>query len=319
MFRDCQDVRVARRVARACGQSHEVIEVGAEFLSRFPHYAERSLYLSDGCVDVSRSPDLYLNEKAREIAPVRMVGTFGSEILCRLAMFKPVEPTVGLFRPEFLASIRQAGATYNELRREHPVTFAAFRQSPWYHYGIVALEQTQLAVRTPFLDNDFVRTVFRAPSSLGANHDVRQRLVADGNPALSRIRTDRGIGGGTGGVAAAASHSFHEFTFKAEYAYDYGMPQWLAQIDRLLSPFHVERLFLGRHKLFHFRVWFRDVLSSYVQEVLLDRRTLSRPYLEPRAVEAVVRGHVKGNRNYTNEIHKLLSLELLHRLFLDAN
>ena len=97
------------------------------------------------------------------------------------------------------------------------------------------------------------------------------------------------------------------------------MPQWLAQIDRLLSPFHVERLFLGRHKLFHFRVWFRDVLSSYVQEVLLDRRTLSRPYLEPRAVEAVVRGHVKGNRNYTNEIHKLLSLELLHRLFFDAN
>jgi len=45
MFRDCQDVRVARRVASACGQDHEVIEVGTEFLSRFPHYAERSLYL----------------------------------------------------------------------------------------------------------------------------------------------------------------------------------------------------------------------------------------------------------------------------------
>src|SRR5206468_7424374 len=79
MFRDCQDVVVARQVARACGQFHEVIPVGDEFLSRFPRYAERTIYLTDGCADVSRSPDLYVNEKAREIAPVRMTGNYGGE------------------------------------------------------------------------------------------------------------------------------------------------------------------------------------------------------------------------------------------------
>jgi len=52
--------------------------------------------------------------------------------------------------------------------------------------------------------------------------------------------------------------------------------------------------------------------------MLLDPRTLARPYLERKGVEAVVSGHLKGNRNYTTEIHRLLSLELLHRLFLDA-
>jgi len=31
-----------------------------------------------------------------------------------------------------------------------------------------------------------------------------------------------------------------------------------------------------------------------------------------------VRGHLKGNRNHTAEIHKLLTLELLHRIFLDS-
>ncbi len=36
MFRDCQDVVVAERVATACGQSHEVIRLGPTFLSRFP-------------------------------------------------------------------------------------------------------------------------------------------------------------------------------------------------------------------------------------------------------------------------------------------
>ncbi len=105
---------------------------------------------------------------------------------------------------------------------------------------------------------------------------------------------------------------------KAEYAYDHGMPQWLARIDHLLSPLHPERLFLGRHKYYHFRVWYRDALSEYVREMLLDPRTLSRPYLDRKGVEAVVRGHVKGNRNYTYEIHTLLTLELLHRLFVDS-
>src|SRR5207249_8728231 len=108
------------------------------------------------------------------------------------------------------------------------------------------------------------------------------------------------------------------FTFKAEYAYDHGMLQWIAQIDHILSPLHLERLFLGRHKYYHFRVWYRDVLSNYVQEMLLDQLTLSRPFLNRKAVEAIVRGHLKGDRNYTTMIHKLLSLELLHRLFVDA-
>ena len=74
MFRDSQDVRLARQLAGACNQSHEVITVGDDFLSNFPRYADRSVYLTDGCLEVSHSPDLYVNERAREIAPVRHDG-----------------------------------------------------------------------------------------------------------------------------------------------------------------------------------------------------------------------------------------------------
>ena len=104
MLRDCQDVIVARQVARVCEQPHQVIRVGEEFLSQFAHYAERAVYLTDGCVDVSRAPDLYLNERAREIAPVRMTGNYGGEVLRRVRAFKPEEPLPGLFAPEFLAT-----------------------------------------------------------------------------------------------------------------------------------------------------------------------------------------------------------------------
>jgi asparagine synthase (glutamine-hydrolysing) len=317
MYRECEDVVRARKVAGICEQPHQVILTGGEFLSQFPRYAERSIYLTDGCVDLSRSPDLYVSEKARDIAPVKIVGTYGSEIIRQAVMFKPAQPGPGVFRPEFLSYVQQAWPVYAELRREHPVTFAAFRQSPWQHFGVLALEQTQLSVRSPYLDNDFVRTVFRAPKFdvKNHNHDVRLRLIADGNPALGRLLTDRGIGKG---LSSQILRHLLEFTFKAEYAYDYGMPQWVARIDHLFSAFHLERLFLGRHKLFHFRIWYRDALSKYVQQMLLDPRTLARPYLERKGVEAIVRGHLKGDQNYTNEIHRVLTLELIHRLFVDS-
>ena len=317
-FRDSEDVLVARRVARVCGRPHQVISVDGDFLKHFPRYAERTMYLTEGCVDLSRSPDLYVSERAREIAPIKVVGTYGSEIIRQEPMFKPMAPSPGLFGAELLSEVQKAATTYAELRREHPLTFSAFRQSPWYHSGVLSLEQSQLTVRSPFLSNDFVRTVFRAPKSVHANGDVRLRLIGDGNAALGQIRSDRGIGGAAGPLSRTLSRAILEFSFRSEYAYDTGMPQWLARIDHLFSPLHLEKRFLGRHKFYHFRVWYRDALSGYVRDMLLDSKTLSRPYLERKGVEAAVLGHLKGNRNYTTEIHKLLSLELLHRLFLDA-
>ena len=317
--RECRDVVVARRIARECQQSHQVISLGDEFFARFPYYAERSVYLADACVEVNRAPDLYLSEKAREIAPVRMTGLYGDEIQRpQLRAFKPVDPAPGVFSPSFIAHVCEARETYAGLIEGNPTSFAAFRQAPWHHYGILSLEQTQLAVRTPFLDNEFVRTAFRAPQSVTANNDVRVRLIGDGSTAMQRIRTDRGFGG-TPGLGSWAARNFQEFTFKAEYAYDQGMPQWLAGVDHFLSPLRLERLFLGRHKVYHYRVWYRDTLANYVQEMLLDSSTLARPYLERKGVEAIVRGHLKGNRNYTSEIHRLLSLELIHRLFFDSS
>jgi asparagine synthase (glutamine-hydrolysing) len=315
MYRDNEDVKLARRVAQICCQPHQVIVTGDEFLSKFAHYAERSIFLTDVCVDLSRSPDLYVNEKVREIAPIRVVGTYGSEILMNAVMFKAEEPVAGLFQPEVSRQIAEAKQTYDLARRGHPVTFVAFRQSPWHHYGVLGLEQTQVAIRSPYLDNDFVKTVYKAPGPLAVNEQARLRLIREGNPVLAKLRTDRGIGGPNKAVTRAGL----EFLFKAEYAYDMGMPQWVAQIDHLFGLLHLERIWLGRHKIFHFRVWYRDQLANYVREILLDARSLARPYVEPRAVRAVVDGHIKGNRNYTTEIHRLLTLELAHRLFVDSN
>jgi asparagine synthase (glutamine-hydrolysing) len=316
-FRDNRDVTIARQVARACGQSHQVIVAGDELLGRFPRYAERTVYLTDGCAGVISAPVLYSNEKAREIAPVRMTGNYGDQIILRWRAFKPSKLAPSLFHPEFLTHVNAGAETYRAATRIHPLTFAAFRQVPWFHYGLSALENSQLTLRTPYLDNDFVRVNYRAPQSACTNNDLRLRLIAEGSPALRQIPTDR-ASNGPNRIAEGLIRTYHELTFKTEYAYDYGMPQWAARADHLVSWLHLERLFLGRHKYYHFRVWYRDALSKYVREMLLDERTLSRPYWDRHGVEAVVRGHLRDGGNYTVEIHTLLTVELIHRLFVDS-
>ena len=149
-----------------------------------------------------------------------MVGTYGSEMLLHAVMFKAVEPACGSVQREISsADSMRPRQTYMTTRRGHPVTFVAFRQSPWHHYGVLGLEQTQVAVRSPYLDNDFVKTVYKAP---GPAADQRRRpgcgLIREGNPVLAKLRTDRGIGG----LNSVFTRAVLEFLFKAEYAYDYG-------------------------------------------------------------------------------------------------
>jgi asparagine synthase (glutamine-hydrolysing) len=317
MYRDSQDVIVARRVARACGQDYEVIPAGEEFLSRFPHYAERTVFLTDGSLEVKRSPDLYANERARWIAPVRMTGNYGSEVLRGATMFKPLAMMPGLFHRDVGELIARGRAAYGEIRKGNHLSFSVFRQMPWWLYCGLGLEQTQLFLRTPYLDNELVRLVFRAPGS-SRSEAACLRLIAEGSPALARIRTDRGAGGGLPRPMAALQQAYLNFTFKAEYAYDYGMPETVARVDHALARLHLERLFLGRHKFYHFRVWYRDALAGYVREMLLDDRALSRPYVERGGLRRMVEDHTRGIRNYTTEIHRVLTLEHLHRLFIDA-
>ena len=180
---------------------------------------------------------------------------------------------------------------------------------------MLGLEQTQVAVRSPYLDNDVVKMVYQAPRSWSPP----TRKPGCGSSGRGTLPWP--ISARTAALAvltALLTRGFLEFLFKAEYAYDYGMPQWVARLDHMFAPLHLERVWLGRHKVFHFRVWYRDELANYVREMLLDRRSLARPYLEPKAVQSIVDGHLRGGRNYTTEIHRLITLELTHRLFLDS-
>ena len=192
-YRDCADVRIARKVAAACGQPHQTISVGDEFLAEFPRLAEQTVRITDGAMDVSGAAELYVNRLARQIAPVRLTGNYGSEILRRHVAFKPRALTSEMFSSDFLPQLAAAARTYSEEAAGNQLSFIAFKQVPWHHYARLAVEQSQISVRSPFLDNDLVALAFQAPPEAAASLAPSLRLIAEGNPVLGQIPTDRGI------------------------------------------------------------------------------------------------------------------------------
>ena len=317
LYRDCEDVKLARLIAKTCDQPHQVIAVDGTFLREFPKLAERAVYISDGTMDVSGSTELFVNRLARQIAPVRLTGNYGQEVLRGAVSFKPGTISPKLFEKDFAGTIKNAAKTYDFELGSGGLPFVAFKQLPWHHYSRLSLEQSQLTVRSPFLDNDLVPLCFQAPAGLAENVAIQLRLIAEGNPGLARISTDRALLYQSNSLLDRVRQKYQELTFKAEYAFDYGMPQPLAKVDYYLKSLHLERLFLGRHKFYHFRIWYRDAFARYVKDVLLDPRTLGRPYLNGQEVERIVLEHVKGRGNYTAEIHRLLTSELIQRQLIE--
>jgi asparagine synthase (glutamine-hydrolysing) len=318
-YRDCNDVKLARHLAKLSRQPYQTIPIDGVFLSQFPSLAEKVAYIGEGNLDASGTIDLFVQREARKIAPIRVTGTNGGELLRRLVMFKPMGVAQEMVNPDLGPSLSEAASTYAKELVCHKLSFTAFKQTPWYMNSKFVVERSQITTRLPFCDNELVRLSYQAPPSLAEVNEPALRLIADGNSALGRIGTDRALQIQSFPGVGKARHLLQEFTFKAEYAYDHGMPQWLAKLDHSLAPLHLERLFLGRHKFHHFRVFYRDELSTYIKQILLDSRTLGRPFLLKPVVEEMVRAHVGGYSNYTLEIHKLLALELIQRQLIDSN
>ena len=314
MYCDSFDVKVARKVAKICQQKHHTIKVGKEFLSNFYSLAEKAVYITDGYLDApSGAIELYVNSLARELAKIRITGNYGSEVLRSIRAFRPKPPEKNIFDLEFYKYICLANKIFHNSTKGHKLSFAIFKQAPWYNFNRLSLEQSQLTIRTPFMDNELLSVVYKAPDEAIINDNISLRLVKDGKIELSKIITNRGVGENSYHILSKSIQMYYEVLKYAEIGYDYGMPQWLAQIDHLMAPLRIEKIFLGRHNFHHFRIWFKNELANCIKEILLDKLTLERPYLNKKYIEKMVIGHVEGHRNYTKEIGSLISLELIQR------
>jgi asparagine synthase (glutamine-hydrolysing) len=317
IYRDSYDVRIARKVAAICKQTHHVLKIDRKFLSEFPYYAEKTIYITDGCHNVCGSHDLFLNRLAREISPIRMTGKFGGEVLRSVSAFAPSALCENLFHPDFKKYIKEAVNDFDDIRKGDRLSFAVFKEMPWHMYGCLALEQSQLTIRTPFMDNNIVGLMYQAPDEVHDKNEISLKIIRDGNTDLFNTKTDLGFGGRSNFLFSKSIQLFYWILFKAEWYYNLGMPHWLEKINNTSDFLNLEHLILGHHKIENYRIWFRNEVSTYVQEILLDKRSGERPYLNTEFMEKMVNNHIKGTHNYVHEIDKILTVELIHRLLIE--
>jgi asparagine synthase (glutamine-hydrolysing) len=289
-----------------------------EIFDQFPDLVRRTIYYTDCALDAIGAAGLYANIKARDLAPVRMTGNYGGEILRGLVVFKSGMGAAWMLTNDFRPQMQTALETFAAERKVPRASFVAFKQVPWHHYARFAMESSQTTVRSPFLDNELVPLAYQIPDGTATNQTLNLRLVADCCPQLAGMPTDRGSSYRPAVVPLKMWEWWRELLPRIEYVYDYGMPNWFTTIDRLLSPLHLDRRFLGIQKYYHYRTWYRHELAAFVRETLLDPGVLSLPFLDRRAVEASVTAHVTGRGNYTLAIHRLLAVAFIQRDLLQA-
>lgn len=311
MYRECVDGKIGRRIAKACGHSHQIIKVDEKFFKKFTDLSRKTVYYSDGCMDPLGSAGLYANEVARNIAPVRMTGNYGGEILRGLVVFRSYSGLKNLLGPELLEHYEQAQNTFKAERDKSTASFITFKQVPLHHYSRLSMERTQMTVRSPFLDNELVELAFQIPEDTALNQSLNYRLISDCNPKLDGFRTDRGLTNKPKLIPSKLWFFCREFLPRVEYVYDYGMPQWFVKIDRVLSPLHLDKHFLGNQKYYHFRRWYRHELADKVKEIALDSQTLDIPFLNRKRIEQAVLNHISGKENNTSKIHTILQLAFM--------
>jgi asparagine synthase (glutamine-hydrolysing) len=294
------------------GIEHRVLRIGADFVSNYGMYVDKTVAATDGCFGATGAHEVYLNAKARQLAPIRLTGNFGSEVLRSMSTFKPLGLASALFQPDF-APIVASSARAIANGHGHPVTFSVFREIPTSLFGSLAAGRSQVTFRTPYLDNDIVALAYRAPAHARQSPDSALHLIGRSHAVLGRIPTDRGVVVGGNGAMHALRRLFAEVTFKLDYLHKEGLPHRLSPLDPAidgLSKFGV----LGLHKYLPYRRWFRNELSPYIRQVLSDARTSRLPYWSRECLTSIADDHISGKRNYVREINAVMTLEAVERL-----
>jgi len=307
---DPLDARISTRIAESCGLQHHVLRIGPDFFRDFASLAERTVYLTDGCFGPTGAHEIYMSRLAREIAPVRLTGNYGGEILRGVSTFKPQSPAGGLIAAEFLPAVRQA-MDHPAIKGAHPVTFAAFRETPWCLFGNLQAGRSQIGFRTPYLDNDFVKLAYRRPASPREGTEACVKVVQRGRPGLAAIPTDMGWLGRGGWFAPRLRRLASKFAFKLDYLASAGLPSRLVAFEPAFQAAMKRMGLLGLHKHLRYAMWFRDRFARIASERLADPRIRKSPFWNARFVERLAEDHALGRRNRVNEINTVLTLQMV--------
>ena len=312
MYQQTMDVRVASAIAARCEQSHQVLQLDKKFLSGIDAEFTRAVYTSDGYLGLPGSAELYLNRLARHVAPARVTGNWGGELMRGVRAYKFRAPKGDFLRPPIRELLPETAEAFAKTIVGHPLSYTLFHQMPHQGFGRYAIERSQVRMRAPFLANSVVKALYQSSPATRASMAVVLKVLSR-RPALIGVPTDTGrLGDGTAAVRQIRQ-VYRRVMVKAEYMTSHGAPDWMATLSAR-APF-LETAFLGRDKFQHFRHWTRNELSGFVRDTLRpdDTSSVWTSGFDMRRVAVMAEEHFAGRANYTEELDKVMTTVVLGR------
>lgn len=321
--RECIDVKLARAVANVMNLSHHTISLDHQFLRNYSSYLTKAIYITDGLAHATNVEGIYLNQLARLFAPIKLTGKFGSQILGKVRRAQRPRPIdASLIHPDFHPFMEIAS---KELMRyaNHPhLSFILQCEIPWFWATATVTEMSQLMVRSPFLDNEVIELLYRAPREGFDGAEFQIEMIQRYRPDLLGIRTNKGSGGQPSVLSGIirSSYKVRGLLDKA-LCWDtlpYQLHHLITRFDAsVLTPLHLDRLIVGFEHFRQYGRWFREELADQIKAILLDPRTLQRPFWNQQQVIRIINDHLNGRGRFLVELRKILTIELILRTLIE--
>lgn len=326
------DVKFGMRVARQVGSTHHHLDLKPDFLAR---YADRGVWLTDGLMTAT---DIYILSIIEQVRPHVEVVMFGMGLSSGLSSGIALSPallqartvdeaiqvfftTEGVYLPRdlqarllparFLGDLRAAtAATLRRTVEALPATTPAGLieafcvQCRWPRssgYGPL-LARTQVETRAPYSDPDYFAAVSRTPAKWRARRQMQIGLLRHTRPDLARLPWE------FTGLPVDISSPPVIFLQRGLYA----LRRRASRLTGGLIPAGTER------ERANYPVWFRTALRPWLEDVLLDPRTLDRGLFNPDVVRQMVADHMASRADNSHRFGLLLTYELWSRLFIDG-
>jgi asparagine synthase (glutamine-hydrolysing) len=284
-------INTAYEISKITGLSLIFVNLDKDFFCNFKEYAERSIYISDGIGDLNSALELYFYRKLKDIASVKICNDHGATILRGEQLIKRLKYNSSLFSDDFKFYLNAAIYERSYELKSTNLNIQLNVGMPSTMSGKWAIWQSQMIIRTPFLDNDIVNLMYRSVDRDTESKKTSLRLIMDGNKFLAGIcnsaNNDRSFWN--------KLNFFKNINFKSKKS----------------NNQNIEHAYLCD--------LYKNELSVHIKDILFDTRSLSRPYISKEFIKAMVDMHTEGKADFTIEIGLALRAELINRVFIDLN
>jgi asparagine synthase (glutamine-hydrolysing) len=329
---DCWDVQFGAMVAERIGSQHHHLDLSPDYLLKV---GRKGVWLTEGLMTVN---DFYMLGIIDQVKPyvdfvflgigtasgplagieidddfleAKSVDEVAEKFVVKKGVYIPQLMQAWLFSQPFYHSTR--GVVLDGLRTElnqydcHTPqglieTFWLQCRRPRSANWGAFLSRSQVETRYPYNDNQLADLVLRIPPKMRMNRQMQIAVIKRARPDLAKIPWDY-----TGLPASRSTPRMilmRRIYFRVRREFENltgGLVPAVRARDRANYP-----------------LWYRTVLRTWLEEILLDKRTAERGYYDGQGIRQLIDEHMSGRYNRSLQFGLLLAFELWNRLFIDG-